>query len=202
MFKKIALFAMAAMLVFAVQAGRANADIITNGNFATNDFTGWTLGGDFQDAAAWVQVNNDGLGYPGAPSATYAQFGTAGSPITVSQTLTTTLGQAYTVSFYLQNSAPSITTNNEVQVLWNTGTPALDMIGGPTTSMSSNWTEYSFNVTGTGSDKLTFSILQDSSFTNLTDVTAEATPTPVPAALLLFGPGLAGIAVIRRKFKI
>jgi hypothetical protein len=29
---------------------------------------------------------------------------------------------------------------------------------------------------------------------------AEATPTPIPSALLLFGPGLAGLAFVRRKF--
>jgi len=29
---------------------------------------------------------------------------------------------------------------------------------------------------------------------------AEATPTPIPGALMLFAPGLAGLAVIRRRF--
>jgi len=29
---------------------------------------------------------------------------------------------------------------------------------------------------------------------------AEATPTPIPGALLLFGPGLAGLAFVRRRF--
>jgi len=29
-----------------------------------------------------------------------------------------------------------------------------------------------------------------------------ASPVPVPAALLLFGPGLAGLAVLRRRFKL
>jgi hypothetical protein len=29
---------------------------------------------------------------------------------------------------------------------------------------------------------------------------AEATPTPIPGALLLFAPGLAGLAFVRRRF--
>jgi hypothetical protein len=29
----------------------------------------------------------------------------------------------------------------------------------------------------------------------------EVVPTPVPASLLLFGPGLAGLAAMRRRFK-
>ncbi len=33
------------------------------------------------------------------------------------------------------------------------------------------------------------------------NVEYDATPTPIPGAALLFGPGLAGLAVIRRRFK-
>ena len=32
-------------------------------------------------------------------------------------------------------------------------------------------------------------------------VTYNASPVPVPATLLLFGPGLVGLAAIRRRFK-
>ncbi len=194
MFKRIVLFAMIAMLFLAVQAGRANADPVTNGNFATGDFTGWVLGGDYLNPAAWVAVNNDGFSFsPPAPSATYAQFGTAGAPITISQTLATTVGRAYTVSFYVMNGLPASTPNNEFQALWD-GVKQIDLLGA---AMSSAWTQYAFMVTGTGSDTLAFSFLQDAATINITKVSA----VPLPAALLLFGPGLAGIAVLRKRFK-
>jgi hypothetical protein len=64
-------------------------------------------------------------------------------------------------------------------------------------------------LSGNGSD---FSGLQQYSQTGvlLSDFTfqhfavgmefAEATPTPIPGALLLFGPGLVGLAAVRRRF--
>jgi hypothetical protein len=206
MFKRIALLAMVAMLFFAAQAARANAALVTNGNFSAGStglsasdwqVTGWTISGD---PGAWATVNTDGNFYTPAPlSATYAQFSTYGQSVSISQALTTASNQAYAISFYLQNTTPASTSSNQFQALWN-GTQVVDMLGGQTTGMSSEWTEYSFTVIGTGSDTLAFNFLQDAGMLSVTDVTAA--PVPVPAALLLFGPGLAAIAVVRKRVAV
>jgi len=197
MLKRIALFAMIAMLFLAVQAGRANADLIANGNFATGDFTGWILGGDYANPSVWYTVNNDGLqNVPAAPTANYAQFLTAGAPVTISQTLAATAGQAYTVSFYVKDDWPTSTPNNEFRAVWN-GATVMDLAG---TSMSSVWTPYAFAITGgtgNGTNTLTFSFLQDSAMLDITHISAA--PVPVPGALLLFGPGLLGLIGLRRR---
>ena len=206
MFKRIAVFAMVAMLFLAVQAGRANADLVANGNFALGtsgllasswNVTGWTINGD---PNAWATVNNDGLTSfaPPGPSATYALFSTEGTPVSISQTLTAAAGQTYTVSFYAVNGSPSYFGNNELEALWN-GVQAINL---PGASMSSAWTQYSFLITGgTGNNTntLTFSFLQDDSEIDITNI--STTPVPLPAALLLFGPGLAGTALLRKRFK-
>jgi hypothetical protein len=197
MIKRLVVIAMVAVLFFAAHTGKASADLVTNGSFTTGDFTGWTISGN-TGGTSWYFVNNDGLSYtPPAPSAYYAQFGSSGSPTFISQTLTTTVGQAYTVSFYLSNDMPaSPGNNNEFQVLWNgaLGTPHL------VNTNAFTWTEYQFTATATGSSTpISFGFQNDAGVFDITAV--KAAPVPVPAALLLFGPGLAGIAIARRKLK-
>ena len=191
MFKKIILLTVIAMLFVAAQTGTAGAGIVTNGNFATDDFTGWTVGGD-PNALSLVLGQDDVLsnGY-------YAQFFTYGAPVTISQVLGTTSGQSYTVSFLLYNSAASpspVSSYNEFEALWDgTVIQPVHLTNAP----GFNWTQFQFTVTGTGSDTLAFSLQQDGSNYNLTDVSAD--PVPLPAGLLLLGPGLAALGLVRRR---
>ena len=193
MLRKLALFAMVAMFFFAVQAGRANADLITNGNFGTGDFTGWTVGGDTVNAFYSVYGHDSVL-----PNGNYAQFFTYGAPVTISQTLATSPGTVYTVSFSLYNSDHSgspgdISSYNEFQALWNGSViPSVHLVNAP----AFNWTEYEFTATAASpSAVLTFSFQQDGSNFNFTNASA----VPVPGALLLFGPGLLGLMGVRRR---
>jgi hypothetical protein len=83
-------------LVLAGIAGQAAwADLVTNGNFATGDFTGWTDsdGSIVIDTVYTPPYNSDG--YDGAFT---------GSGI-LSQSLATTAGQEYTLSFSLLDEA-------------------------------------------------------------------------------------------------
>jgi len=72
-------------------------NLIQNGNFATGDFTGWTVGGYFTDNPPFVS-GNDGR-YLGQNPAVVPSYG---SPGYLSQTFPTEPGQTYQVSFWVK----------------------------------------------------------------------------------------------------
>ena len=89
--KLSALVLCATALVF---CNAARADLVTNGSFETGDFTGWTQFGN----TGFSGVTCSG-GAPGGSC--FAFFGPVGSNGGISQTLTTTPGTQYTVSYFL-----------------------------------------------------------------------------------------------------
>src|SRR5207342_1372158 len=73
-------------------AAVANANLVTNGGFETGDFTGWTNGGNTGFTGVDPGIQHSG---------TYgAFFGPIGSNGFLSQTLATTAGGVYTLSFW------------------------------------------------------------------------------------------------------
>src|SRR5689334_18970366 len=109
--KKQFLIAFASALV--LTSGAARADLVVNGGFETGDFTGWTLTGN----SGFISITNN------AHSGSFAaSFGAVGSPTFLSQTLTTTSGTTYTISYWLTNlGGPT----NEFNVEWNGATVSL-----------------------------------------------------------------------------
>lgn len=115
----------------------------------------------------------------------------------LSQTFTDTPGYNYTFSFYLLNGASGGGTGIQFQAFWDStsGTPLLDITNSNTPT---GWTDYSFNVTGTGSDTITFTSYNNPDWFYLDDVEVisqgQAPPTaPEPASLGLFGLGLGAV---------
>ena len=97
----LALASSAALL--STQANAAN--LVTNGGFETGSFSGWTQSGDNTFSGVTTGIANTG---------TYAAFfGTIGGTGSISQTIATTVGQQYLVSFALQNDGgtPSVFTS-------------------------------------------------------------------------------------------
>ena len=75
-------------------------NLVANGSFETGDFTGWTLGGNyvlFRQAHRLTSIANLKAVSSPPPWAPWARMAT------LSQTLQTTAGQQYTLSFWLAN---------------------------------------------------------------------------------------------------
>jgi hypothetical protein len=180
-------------LLLGVQT-QARADLVTNGGFETGDTTGWTFtpaasGSDFYVGS--TPLSNPGPSTPTHSGNYAANFGAVGSQFdTLSQTLATTAGQSYTLSYWVSHD--STNAQNEFQVSWN-GTVIQDLVN----ASAFDWTNYTFTVTATGpTTTLQFAGYEVPAWFGLDDVSvnpAGANPVPEPASLALLGLGGLGL---------
>jgi hypothetical protein len=183
--KKNILTLLTIMVCILFSAQLASANLVTNGGFETGNFSGWTLGGN----QGFTGVNPS---Y--AHSGSYgAYLGAVGSDTVLSQTIATTPGETYELTFWL--SSPGGNTNDFSVFLAGNG-PLLNLFN----AGSFPYTQYTFNAVATNTS-LIFYARQDPSFWGLDDISVVPTATPEPATMLLLGLGLVGLAGARRKFK-
>ncbi|MEN6374534.1 MAG: hypothetical protein ABFD75_07115 [Smithella sp.] len=175
------------LILLGVQAGIAVADInlVQNGGFETGDLTGWSWTGSNDPSINGVIT---GYQHSGSYSAYFGEESLLGY---LSQSIYTTSGQTYKVTFWLQNLLDG--TPSEFSVSWN-GITQIDLIN----SSAFPYTEFTFTAVATSdSTPLIFGFRHDPDFFDLDDV--KVTAVPLPATFLLFGPCLAGLAMIRRR---
>jgi hypothetical protein len=182
-----------ALLLGMPSALRADStNLVTNGGFETGTFTGWAISNAANDSLITV------YGTPNSGSYA-AEFGAyANEYDSITQMLITQAGASYTLSFWLYNNDGSVTDaeNADFQVLWD-GLSLGDINGGNTID-ENGYTNFTFAVTGTGSDNLSFEGYDDPGYYNLDDI--SVTETPEPSSLLLLGTGLLIFAgFLRRK---
>ncbi len=135
---------------------------ILNGGFETGTFTNWTAGGNFGNSGISTAANYRHSGKYGA------QLFAGGSLGYLSQTLSTTPGAVYSISFWLDN--PTSKTNNEFQVSWNGNVP-LALTNLPVTA----WTNIQLTVTATaGTAALQFGYRNDTAYFGLDDIVVSS----------------------------
>lgn len=180
----------ATILVFVASAGFASANLITNGDFETQDFTGWTV----TDAASGSNISVQPLP---APHDTFgAEFAATGADFdSISQTFATTPGAFYDLSFFYQVGDTQAQANNEMRVLFN-GNVVFDNPNSNPGSVPLTFT----NLQATGSaTTVEFQGRNGPAADYIDDVSVTASvPEPGPAALILFGATFGTTAVVRR----
>ncbi|HEV2673311.1 MAG TPA: PEP-CTERM sorting domain-containing protein [Aliidongia sp.] len=188
------LAATAAIMIAAAISNPAKADLVTNGNFGTGDFAGWTLSGDTSfNGVSHVLAPP---GEIGAPTGNAAFLGTSGSELDLSQTLSTIAGQTYDLTFFRQAEAGTTAPDYFTTQVGGVTLGALSVadVGG------SDWQTFDAQFTATGtSTLLNFAVSNDLGAFDLTNVSATAVPEPSALALMLVGVvGLVGYGIRRR----
>jgi hypothetical protein len=152
---------------------------LLNGGFETGDFTGWTTNGNLGSCLVTASSPYVHSGQHGA------QLGPVGSLGYLSQTLATTAGSTYLLSFWL--NSPNGAAFNEFLVSWN-GTTLLDQ----TNIGAIGWTNIQFMVTATSSSTvLQFGFRDDPSYLGLDDISVvPVTESPDITGISLTGNNL------------
>lgn len=191
---RVVLCLAAAVLVGHAAAARAQ-NLVTNGEFDTGTFAGYTSASQFYI----VGPGTNGTGYAAETGA----FTSA--PAVLTQALATTPGWEYAISFYALNVQPG-STQNFVRVRFG-GTTLFDA-----PIVSGTFEQFllrSAPVVGTTTD-LTFEVGNDPSATFLDDISvtalgvpesgAESTATtPEPVTLVLVAGGMVALTAVSRS---
>jgi hypothetical protein len=167
--------------------------LITNGGFETDDFTGWTA-----TANDLIIGNNSSYAHSGQHAAWFGA-GNASLTDTLSQTVATTIGKSYIFSYWVysgNNSNYGFTASFGGTQLFTTATTPL-----PTSSTSEPFTLYSFPVTATSTSSVVqFTGYNQISYDFLDDVSVVAAPEPSQYAAFGLGlVGLGGLALRARR---
>lgn len=156
------------LLPFALQIAQP---MVQNGGFETGTFSGWALDGI---------LNYGGVNNAVTSTASFVHSGTYGAELGaygglgyLAQTLATTPGASYLLSFWLANSSSGAT--QRFQANWN-GSTLYSLLNPPVMA----WTNLQFLVTATGaSTLLQFAEENDPNYFGLDDVSVTVIPPPV-----------------------
>jgi hypothetical protein len=172
----------------------AKANLITNGDFETGNFTGWTVTPAPSGSNIFVDHG------PGPDTTFGAFFGATGANFdSISQSFATTPGAFYTLSFFYQvtNLGTPIPANNAFDVLWN----GVSIGGGlfPQTDVNPGFGTFTFHLQATSAlTTLQFNGRNAPSFDFLDNVSVVGVPDGGSTVSLL-GFALLGLAALRRR---
>jgi hypothetical protein len=182
-------------------------NLVANCGFETGDFTSWTLSGNDVPGEAGNLYGVEGQdlvdGISPNSGSYQAFFATLDSNATkLSQDITTTAGDLYTITFWVaQDTASSSDYGNELLASFG-GTSLVD----DSDVVVEGYTEYTYNVGPVSGSSNTLELtfgngLGEFLLDDVSVVDNGPVVTPEPDSLLLFGTGLlALVGVARRRF--
>jgi hypothetical protein len=195
----------AAMLAMAGPAMAAN--IVVNGGFESPPIGGGFQQVDAPDAVTvpgWVVMTGsvDVVGAVYSPHAGAQAIDLTGESArgtsTLSQALSTVVGQSYRLSFFYSNN-PQAGDGTYTATVSVAG--LIDTISHTNVPGNMNWLQYTGYFTGTGSDVLSFvsGFQQNNGGIFLDSVDVSAVPEPATWGMLILGFGMAGGALRYRR---
>jgi hypothetical protein len=150
---------------------------VANGGFESDDFLGWTLQGPTVDIHVITNTVSARSGFAAA------EFGTVGTLTHLSQTLHTTPGMSYLLSFWLKSDG---TTPSEFVARWNGGI-LIDQPG----FASGTWFTIQYPVKATSTNTvIDFGFRDDLGFIDFDDVTVVPVIQPTITGITLAGANL------------
>ena len=167
-------------LSVAAFAGSASANMVTNGDFSTGTFAGWTSWGDPTNEFIASNIAAFGQNYTGSADASGGIY----------QDLATVAGEEYTVSFVVgvdYGARDDFTAKFGGQLLLEIKDP---------NGLGYGMAAHSFTAVATGSTtRLEFGFMSQDGWYWFDNVSVTATPAPGAVALL----GVAGLVTGRRR---
>ena len=153
-----------------------DTNLVQNGDFATGDFSEWIPPGNPNNT-----IVNTSPPLPSPAGALYGyKAGNIGSNVTLTQNIPTTVGQTYTLSYYLLDEGYP---GSDPDTIYFSASVSVTPIAGSIISYTSpppnpgfDWTLYSFVFTATSnSTPLIFTTRNDNSYFYLTNISVTAT---------------------------
>jgi hypothetical protein len=167
----------------------ARANLVTNGDFETGDFSGWTTS---------IDPVYDGVDSSAPQAGTYAAF--FGNPFgtsTISQTLATDAGVTYNINFWLMAEADvtGAAAPNSFEFDWDGSAVAPTIVNtGPF-----GYTHFGYQlVASSASTQLAFSFSDTPAFWDFDSVDVTVA-VPEPASLALVLSALGGLLAVKRR---
>ena len=151
-------------------------NLISNGSFEAPAVSSWghitsgTAGLEWSVSGGPMEIQRGILG-GASDGSQHIELDSTGS-VTISQTISTTSGQSYTVSFDYKARPDTAASTNGIRVQWN----GADIASGIT--FGDTWKTHTVTVTGTGSDTISFidAGTSDGLGTFLDNISVVATP--------------------------